>query len=142
MERGHVNPDTLANDIDGFTNSAVITGGLYGETGVKYVAHFGLYAKCIKNLGTEKHAQLLSDACHLKDVGCFAMTELGHGSNVRQVETVAEYDEKTGEFVLNTPSQTAMKFWIGNLAKSANMAVVFAQLITKGQNEGVHVFVV
>ena len=35
-----------------------------------------------------------------------------------------------------------MKFWIGNLGKTANMAVVFAQLITQGINHGVHVFVI
>lgn len=35
-----------------------------------------------------------------------------------------------------------MKFWIGNLAKSAHVGVVFAQLITQGKKQGVHAFVV
>ena len=35
-----------------------------------------------------------------------------------------------------------MKFWIGNLGKTAHMGVVFAQLITKGKKMGVHAFVV
>lgn len=34
-----------------------------------------------------------------------------------------------------------MKFWIGHLAKTAHKAVVFAQLITKGVNYGVHIFI-
>ncbi len=29
----------------------------------------------------------------------------------------AEYDEAAGEFVINTPSNTASKFWIGGAAQ-------------------------
>jgi acyl-CoA oxidase len=43
---------------------------------------------------------------------------------------------------LNTPSDKDIKFWIGNLAKSAHVGVVFAQLITQGKKQGVHPFVV
>jgi len=49
------------------------------------VAHYGLYCKSLKNIGTEKHKKLLFDAISLKDAGCFAMTELAHGSNVRGI---------------------------------------------------------
>jgi len=38
--------------------------------------------KTIKNLGTEKHKQLLERAAKLEDIGCFCMTELAHGSDV------------------------------------------------------------
>jgi acyl-CoA oxidase len=48
----------------------------------------------------------------------------------------------TDEFVINTPDDTAMKFWIGGAAKSATVAAVFANLILNGKNEGPHVFVV
>lgn len=45
------------------------------------------------------------------------MTELGHGSNVMGIETTAVYDEESGEFVINTPCDTASKFWIGGAAQ-------------------------
>lgn len=78
----------------------------------------------------------------MKDLGAFAMTELAHGSNVRGVQTIAKYCPKTKQFILNTPKDEDIKFWIGNLGKNAHMAIVYAQLITNGKNEGVHCFVV
>jgi acyl-CoA oxidase len=42
--------------------------------------------------------------------------------------------------VINSPTDLAMKFWIGGAAKSATMGVVFAQLYIGGKCEGPHVF--
>ena len=104
--------------------------------------HLVLYIDTLQNLGTEKHRQLIHDAYSLKDYGCFGMTELGHGSNVAEVETIASYDRATGGFILNSPTPTSAKWWIGAAANTANMAVIFAQLVVDGVNKGVHVFVI
>ncbi|KAM5578249.1 hypothetical protein ABKV19_008519 [Rosa sericea] len=69
------------------------------------------------------------------------MSELGHGSNVRGIETVTTYDSKTGEFVINTPCESAQKYWIGGAANHATHTIVFSQLIISGTNQGVHAFI-
>lgn len=66
------------------------------------------------------------------DLSCFALTELAHGSNVRGILTTATYDHESREFILNSPSKEAMKFWIGGAGKTSNTAVVWAQLIVNG----------
>ena len=68
-------------------------------------------------------------------LGCFALTEMLHGSNAQAVETVAEYDSKTDQIVLRTPSESAVKWWIGNAAHDAEWSAVFAQLYVDGAHQ-------
>lgn len=42
-------------------------------------------------------------------------------SQVRGIETVTTYDSSTGEFVINTPCESAQKYWIGGAANVCNM---------------------
>ena len=93
-------------------------------------------------LGTDQHKKFGENCENFVDIGCFALTELSHGSNARGIETTAHYDKVAKEFIINTPRQEAMKFWIGGAAKSSNMCVVFAQLIIDDKNNGPHAFVV
>lgn len=110
---------------------------------IKAGVHFGLFGASILFLGTEKHHQkYLPQVASLELPGCFAMSELGHGSNVRDVETVARYDAETGEFVVHTPTETARKEWIGNAARHGRIATVFAQLEVGGRALGVHALLV
>ena len=77
-----------------------------------------------------------------EDIGCFALTELGHGSNVRGILTTATYDQDAREFIINSPCKESMKFWIGGAGKSSNISVTFAQLIINGKDQGPHAFIV
>ncbi|ESN96549.1 hypothetical protein HELRODRAFT_189284 [Helobdella robusta] len=77
-----------------------------------------------------------------KMIGCYAQTELGHGTYIRGIETSATYDPQTEEFILNSPSISSIKWWIGGLGKTANYALILAQLYTDDVNRGVHAFLV
>ncbi|KAK8854478.1 hypothetical protein IAR55_003216 [Kwoniella newhampshirensis] len=74
-------------------------------------------------------------------IGCFAMTELAHGSNVAGLETTATFDRESDTFVIHTPHLGATKWWIGGAASTATHAAVFAQLIVDGKKHGVKTFV-
>ncbi|CAG0925629.1 unnamed protein product, partial [Notodromas monacha] len=75
-------------------------------------------------------------------LGTYAQTELGHGTNLRELQTTAEYDPETQEFVFNTPKLESMKWWPGGMGKTVNYVILGAHLITKGQNHGLHTFIV
>ena len=110
---------------------------------VKVGVQFGLFGGSIERLGTKRHHDAyLRSLAALDLAGCFAMSESGHGSDVRSIRTQARFDVKAGEFVLHTPDDDARKDWIGNAARHARLAVVFAQLDVAGQARGVHAFVV
>jgi acyl-CoA oxidase len=71
----------------------------------------------------------------LEDWGCFGLTELAHGSNARALQTTCTFLSKSEGFILNTPNEAAMKFWIGSGYKLANIAIVFARLLVPEQDE-------
>ena len=117
----------------------------YGDLSVlvKAGVQFGLFGGAILHLGTEEHHRAyLEDTITGKLLGCFAMTETGHGSNVQALGTTATYDAGAGEFVISTPDDSSRKDYIGNAAVHARLAVVFAQLEVGGTSHGVHAFVV
>ncbi len=110
---------------------------------VKVGVQFGLFGGAILQLGTQAHHDAyLADVVAGRLMGCFAMTETGHGSNVQALGTVATYDAATEEFVITTPDDSARKDYIGNAARHATLGVVFAQLEVDGEGRGVHAFVV
>lgn len=110
---------------------------------IKSGVQWGLFGAAILHLGTEYHHQKwLPDVMSLRLPGAFAMTEIGHGSDVASLGTTANYDPETEEFIIHTPFRGAWKEFLGNAALHGQAAVVFAQLITRGVNHGVHAFFV
>lgn len=110
---------------------------------VKCGVHFGLFGGAILHLGDEEQRQeYLPRVMSAELPGCFAMTEHGHGSDVQRLGTTATYHADSDEFVVHTSDDTARKDYIGNAAVHGRMAVVFAQLLVDGNNEGVHALLV
>ena len=110
---------------------------------IKYGVQFGLWGMSIHQLGTKKHhKKYLHDIGTLQLPGCFAMTETGHGSNVRGIRTTATYHHDHKSIIIHTPSENDEKEYIGNAALHGQMATVFAKLIVKGTDYGVNAFVV
>jgi acyl-CoA oxidase len=110
---------------------------------VKAGVQWGLFGGAVQLLGTRRHHERhLADIMDLSLLGCFAMTETGHGSDVQHLRTTATYDPATEEFVVHTPDVDARKDYIGNAARDGRMAVVFAQLGTGGEQHGVHALLV
>jgi len=131
--------DDHGGNIAGFEELVTADPSLQIKSGVQW----GLFGAAVLHLGTRYHHDtFLPGIMSLEVPGAFAMTETGHGSDVAAIGTTATYDEATREFVLDTPFRGAWKDYLGNAAKDGIAAVVFAQLVTKNVNHGVHAFYV
>jgi len=129
--------DDHGGNIAGFEELVIADPSLQIKGGVQW----GLFGAAVLHLGTKKHHdKYLPDIMDLTVPGAFAMTEIGHGSDVASIGTTATFDLETDEFVIHTPFRAAWKDYLGNAAKDGIACVLFAKLITKGVNHGVHAF--
>ena len=119
-----------------------IANELVSEPG-PYGLHESMFLITLRDQGNaEQHEKFLKPAQEYKYIGCYAQTELGHGSNVRGLETTATWNKDDKTFTIHSPHLTSSKWWIGSLGRTANHAVVMAQLIIDGKPYGPHPFVV
>lgn len=110
---------------------------------VRYGVQFGLFGGSIFFLGTdEQRREMLPRIASLELPGCFAMSEVGHGSDVESLETEAVWDDNARSFILHTPHESSRKDWVGGAAQHARMATVFANLEVAGEKQGIHAFLV
>lgn len=117
-----------------------------------YVVHLGVSPLSLhqtmftiaiqKMMSKEQSAKWLPLAEKLAITGCYAQTEIGHGSDVSQLQTTATYEKETDEFVIHTPTPKATKWWPGDLGLHSTHAIVFARLIIEGNAYGVVPFIV
>jgi acyl-CoA oxidase len=93
----------------------------------------------LRDQGTpEQHEVFLKKAENFEIVGCYAQTELGHGSNVRGLETTATWNPEDKTFTIHSPTLTASKWWIGTLGPHP-FVVQIRDLKTHEPLENIHV---
>ncbi|MBK8463246.1 MAG: acyl-CoA dehydrogenase family protein [Nigerium sp.] len=130
---------TVAESVAHFEMLAMGDLSLTIKSGVQH----GLWGGALVNLGTAwHHARFLPGTISGELTGCFAMTELGHGSDVQHLETTITWLPDTGEYAVDSPTPSATKAYIGNAAVHGRWAAVFGQLIVGGVHHGVHVVIV
>lgn len=96
-------------------------------------------------LGMSTDAQLAEWAPNVLSyawLGCYAQTEIAHGSNVRGLRTTATWTEEGDSLIVHTPDVSAIKWWPGGMGLVATHAIVYARLIVKDVDHGIHNFLV
>ena len=108
-----------------------------------HILHYEFFLPSFELQASQEQLAKWVPLCESLDIiGCYAQTELAHGSNVRGIEIEARYDEQNKEFVFHSPTITATKWWIGGLGLVSTHALIVARLILKGQDFGPHAFLI
>jgi acyl-CoA oxidase len=95
-----------------------------------YYLHMHMFVTTLREQASDaQQAHLMPLVEGFKIIGAYAQTELGHGSNVQEIELQARWDVQSKEFILHSPTLTASKWWNGSLGRTANYAIVVAQLL-------------
>jgi len=141
-DEGIVSVFDFQNDPKNIFTAHEMLGQIDGSLATKFTVQFNLFGGTLVGLHSERHLPLMRKVDSLNNMGCFCFTELGYGNNAPEMETTAVYDQASQTFTIHSPSLLSQKFWITNGACHANYAIVFAQTIVKGKNEGIHAFVV
>ncbi|MFA5505157.1 MAG: acyl-CoA dehydrogenase [Vulcanimicrobiota bacterium] len=108
---------------------------------MRFGLQFGFVMRAVSRLGTDNQQFWLERIASMEAVTCLAMTEEAHGSNVRALQTCAEYHPETDGFVLDNTAPGAGKVWVSS-AESSDLCLAFAQLRVAGSSHGVHAFLV
>ncbi len=110
---------------------------------IKSGVQFGLFGGAVHALGTQwHHDRYLRDLIEMRLLGCYAMTEIGHGSDVASLQTTLTYDPAQDEIMVHSPGPSARKAYIGGAARDARIAVVYGQLWLGEDCHGVHAVLV
>ena len=106
-----------------------------GGLGTIVAAHTGLAGNMLSAFGTdEQKREFLTPLNEGTDIGAFALSEAGAGSDVPAMETVAEKDGE--EYVID-----GGKLWISN-GSVADTVTLFAKTDPDAGNQGISSFVV
>lgn len=78
--------------------------------------HEGACVSVIESQGSdEQQAKWVHRLKKYEFIGCYAQTELGHGSNVQGLMTTATFNPANDEFIIDSNGLEGTKWWIGAL---------------------------
>lgn len=97
-----------------------------GSFATKLTVQYNLFGGTVATLGSDRHLHITKGVDSLETIGCFGLTELGFGNNAVEMETTATWDEKSQEFIIDSPTVLSQKYWITNGALHSNYSIVFA----------------
>ncbi|CAO1634974.1 unnamed protein product [Sympodiomycopsis kandeliae] len=105
--------------------------------------HWVAFVPVIMGQGSAEQVERWGEkAMNHEILGAYLQTELGHGTNVQGLETLATYDEANDCFDVHSPTLTSTKWWAGGSGLTCTHGIVQAQLIIKGKSHGPHLFFV
>ncbi|KAF2833666.1 acyl-CoA oxidase [Ophiobolus disseminans] len=100
-----------------------------------YFLHMSMFVTTVREQASDaQQAYWMPIILNYDIIGCYAQTELGHGSNVRGLETTATWDPVKKDFEIHSPYLTASKWWNGSMGRTATHAIVVAQLLLPEKN--------
>ncbi|KAF8542823.1 hypothetical protein BDD12DRAFT_875760 [Trichophaea hybrida] len=130
-------------DIHNWTREEFLEAVYLQNDMIPFQLHEGAFTVVIEAQGTDAQRDYWIPKCHSYEVvGCYAQTELAHGSNVQGLETVAHYDPTTKEFEIYSPRIESTKWWVGGMGICANHALVQAILEVPSGRKGPHLFMI
>eukprot|EP00450_Noctiluca_scintillans_P013640 CAMPEP_0194493440 /NCGR_PEP_ID=MMETSP0253-20130528/11651_1 /TAXON_ID=2966 /ORGANISM="Noctiluca scintillans" /LENGTH=475 /DNA_ID=CAMNT_0039334425 /DNA_START=29 /DNA_END=1456 /DNA_ORIENTATION=+ len=106
----------------------------------RFTVQFNLFAGTVIAAGSDAQVAELAAMQAAGELGCFGLTEKFAGVNSGMVvETVAEFDAATREFIITSPYEGAYKNWISQ-GFCADRSVTIADLRIGGKSHGPHAF--
>ena len=139
----HIDILDLVAEPDSFLSTMNTLHLIDGSLAIAFGVNFGLYGGSLINFCSDHNDidEYIDNINIGEHIGCLAITEVGHGSNLKKLSTTAIYNKETRSFSINTPNPESYKCWIGN-AKYATHCVMLAKLIIGDNNYDLHPFLI
>jgi acyl-CoA oxidase len=82
----------ILNDKDFYKDASIVDAVYQSMQQMPGSIHLSMFLKCIEIMGSEEQKKIFIEDCWVyKVIGCYAQTEIGHGSDIQGLETQATF---------------------------------------------------